>query len=149
MALGSKTEEVFLVDKSTSKPNRSYLVSRISPIHLHFNRSIQLATITDYYTFCHSSTHFTVNVSVSKPVPPAQIPARVDPPEITLSYFSGKVSENICLWITITENSLCTTQVPCDNWSYYAASVLRDTAMHWYYAKKMNNSGQTLPWDVS
>jgi hypothetical protein len=92
-----------------------------------------------------SNAHFTVNVTAC--AHPAQIPA-LDPPEITLSSFSGKASENIRVWISIMEDSLCVTQVPRENWSCYAAAMLRDTAAHWYYAKKMANNGQTLPWDV-
>lgn len=88
-----------------------------------------------------SNAHFTVNVKAS--AHPA-----LDPPEITLSSFSGKTSENIRVWISITEDTLCATQVPREHWSLYAASMFRGTAAHWYYAKKMANNGQTLPWDV-
>jgi hypothetical protein len=94
-----------------------------------------------------SNAYFTVNVTAC--AHPSQIPALDSPPpEITLSSFSGKANENIHVWISIMEDSLCATQVPRENWSCYAAFMLRDTAALWYYAKKMANNGQTLPWDV-
>ena len=64
-----------------------------------------------------SNTHFTVNASWE--APPTQIPARLDPPEITLSPLSG--SQNIRLWISMTEDSMLASQVPRDNWTYYVA----------------------------
>lgn len=90
-----------------------------------------------------SNVHFTVNATGHAH------PARaLDPPEITLPSFSGEASESIRIWISIIEDTLCVTQVPREIWSCYAGSMLRGTAANWYYAKKMANNGQTLPWDV-
>ena len=118
------------------------LDQRISAVESSIVTSQQLQKIIQSV---FSNAHFTINASAG--TPPTQIPACVNPPEITLSPFFGKASENIRIWISITEDSLCASQVPRDNWTYYVSPMLRGAALLWYHAKKMANNDQAPHWD--
>ena len=93
-----------------------------------------------------SNTQFVVNPSTgTHSTTPS---ARMNPPKITLQPFSGRANENVRGWLSTIEDSLHESLVPRDNWTYYVAPMLQDSAQHWYHARKAANNDQAPRWDT-
>ena len=97
--------------------------------------------------FANSTFNINPTINVPPPTHTGTSVSLLSPPRMNIQPFSGKPSENIQSWLSMTEEVLTASRLSRDNWTYMATQALREPALTWYLAQKRANQNRVLHWD--